>query len=87
MRGKAREKEVEKKACYLGRGKEMDRGESFIFQFYSHMISTPRKHVGDTLSCQLQMEKGKDKRFCLEKVIRHWKTSNETMSLLQAGNF
>lgn len=57
-KGKKREEEVEKKACYLGRRrKEKDRRESFIFHFSSHMISSPQKHVGDNPSCQLQMEK------------------------------
>lgn len=88
MKGKKREKEVEKTACYVSRRKkEKDRRESFISHFSSYMISSPQKHVGDNLSCQLQMEKRKDKRFRLERVIRHWKSSNETMRFLQPLGF
>lgn len=82
-RGKEREG-GEKKAWYLGRVKENDRRESFIFQFSSHMISSPQKHVGDNLSCQLQLKKRKDKRLPLQRVRRHWKTSNETTRFLRA---
>ena len=33
------------------------------------------------------MEKRKDKRVCLERVMRHWKSSNETMRFLGPQGF
>lgn len=52
------------------------------------MISSPQKHVGDNLSCQLQRgKKEKIKGFRLKSVIRHWKFSKETAKVSAAPGF